>query len=150
MTLQIPRVPSPESTGFHFDAAAVQAHQTRQALAEEIRGTIRTLIASIHIPGYKDTLRKFLDAVEPGSVRDWARLPYVASGPYDKTGTKIGVVCARLSWVIQHFWDVCFDGADYSLCIEESCRDLRAWAVYGIDKCELCGNSRLGYCLRSK
>ncbi len=148
--LKIPIVP-PESTGFHFDAAAVQAHQLRQTLAEEIRETIEVLIKSTYVPGWQGMFYKFRDCVEPGSMRNLSRLPYQASGPNDTSGAKIGCVYARLSWTIQLYWDQCLDGKDNVVQIRTYLFSLRQIAMEGIDKCKQFGNPREGYWLgRSK
>jgi hypothetical protein len=147
--LQIPRVPS-ESSGFHFDAEAVQAHQTRQALAEEIRETIEALVTSTYIPGWQGMFHKFRDCIEPGAVRNLSRLPYQASGSNDTSGTKIGCVYARLSWAIQLYWDQCLDSRDNTALIREYLCDLGQIAAAGIDKGKMLGNLRTGYWLSVK
>jgi hypothetical protein len=143
MTLRLPRVPTPK--GFHFEGVA--EHQLRQALAGEIRETIKTLIASTYVPGWQGMFYKFLDAVEPGTERDDARIPYPALGPNDRRGTKIGCVYARLGWVVKLWYDLCFAGADNAALIREYLADLRSWAAAGFEKCRLAGNPLEGYWL---
>jgi hypothetical protein len=143
MTLRMPSVPAGKPPIF----ADAKAHQTHQALATEIRETIETLLKNTYVPGYIDTLRKYLTAIEPGRVRDPARLPVPSMGPTSRVATNIGCVYARLSWLIQLFWDQVLDGADNTAQIRGYLIDLRAWAVCGIDKCRLVGNPRDGWML---
>jgi hypothetical protein len=143
MTLQMPSIPSGKPSIF----AGAKVHQTRQALAAEIRETIEILLKSTYVPGYTDTLRKYLAAVEPGRVRDPARLPVSSTGPNSKAATKIGCVYARLSFLIQLFWDQVLDKTDNAAQIRGHLADLRAWATCGIDKCRLAGNPQDGYWL---
>jgi len=144
MTLQLPHVP-PVVKGFQFTGVA--EHQTRQALAVEIRQTIEALIKSTYVPGWQSMFYKFIDCIPSGTVRDLARLPYPVQGPNDTAGTKIGVVYARLSFIIQRYWDQCLDGTDNAARIRGYLGDLREIAAYGIDRCRLSGDVRHGYWL---
>ncbi|MEN6534506.1 MAG: hypothetical protein ABFD89_12635 [Bryobacteraceae bacterium] len=142
----MPSVPAPK--GFHFEN--VEAYRTRQALAAEIRETVEALIASTYVSGYLDTLRKYLAAIEPGTVRDFARLPVPASSPCDARGrTNIACVYAKLSFLIQLFWDQALDGTNNAGVIRGHLADLRAWAAHGIDKCVRVGNEREGWTLQA-
>lgn len=143
--LQLPRVP-PVVKGFHFEG--VEAHQLRQTLAAEIRETIEALIKSTYVPGWQSVLYKFRDCVEPGQVRDPARLPYPVAGPNDTAGTKIGCIYARLSWVIQAFWSLCLDNAtENAPRIRGYLEGLHEIAACGIDRCRIEGDVRHGYWL---
>ena len=144
MTLQLPHVP-PVVKGFHFEG--VEQHQLRQTLAAEIRETIEALVRSTYVPGWQGIFYKFRDCIESGRVRDPARLPYQVQGPNDTAGTKIGCVYARLSWVIQAYWDLCLDGKDNAARIRGYLGDLREIATCGIDRCRLSGDVRHGYWL---
>ena len=143
--LQMPRIPQPK--GFRFEN--VEAHQLRQQLAAEIRETIMVLIKSTYIASYADTLYKYADVITPGDVRDHARLPVPSARPNDMrdSRTNIAVVYARLSYLIQLFWDTCLDGTDNATEIRRHLMDLRAIASYGIDRCRRVGNPREGYWL---
>lgn len=144
MPLKMPRIPAPE--GFHFKDVA--GHQLRRALAKEIRETIKILCKSVCVPGYPSTLQKYLAVIEPGAVKDPARLPVPSSGPWDMGGkTNIGCVYARLGWVIQLYWELCLNGANNTRDIRKYLADLRAWAAAGIDKCAHVGSSREGWTL---
>ena len=140
--LQMPRVPSVPKV-----FPNVQAHQLRQALAAEIEECIRALIASTIIPGWIGTLYRFIQCIPPGSVQNLARLPYQAQGPNSTAGTQIGVVYARLSWVIRLYWDLCLGGCDNARVIRQYIDELRKWAACGIEKCRLSGDVRHGYWL---
>ena len=141
--LQMPRIPP--AKGFRFEN--VEAHQLRQQLAAEIRETIMVLIKSTYVPAWQDMFRRFADCIEPGSVRDNARIPYPVTSPNDRHGTQIGCVYARLGWVIKLYWDMHFDGVNNTGLIRGLLADLRAWAARGIDKCKLAGSPRDGYWL---
>lgn len=145
--LQIPHVPSiPKVSGFRFKG--VVEHQTRQALAAEIKETIDALIKSTYIPGYIAGLRRYANIIDPGKIRPWQLLPYKSNGPNDRLGdTKIACVYARLSWVIQMFWNLCLDGADNAVAIRGHLSDLRTWAAAGIDNCKILGSPHDGYWL---
>lgn len=143
MTLQLPRVPAPKS--FRFDGVA--EYQLRQTLAAEIRETVEALIRSTYVPGWQSMYYKFINCLEPGAVRDNARIPYPALGPNDRRGTNIGCVYARLGWIVKLYWDMCFDGADHAVTIRQYLADLRSWAACGVEKCKLAGNPRDGYWL---
>ncbi len=144
MTLQLPHVP-PVVRGFHFEGVA--EHRTRQALAAEIKETIEALIKSTYVPGWQGVFYEFIECISPGTVWNAARLPYPVPGPNDTAGTKIGVVYARLSFVIQAYWSQCLDGADNTARIRGYLGDLREIAAYGIDRCRLSGDVRHGYWL---
>jgi hypothetical protein len=90
---------------------------------------------------------KFINCVEPGAVRDNARIPYPALGPNDRRGTNIGCVYARLGWIVKLYWDMCFDGVNNAGPIRGLLADLRAWAACRIEKCKMVGNPRDGYWL---
>jgi len=143
MMLHIPRVPTVK--GFSF--GNVEAHQTRRALAVEIRATIEALLKSTYAPGWQGMFYKFIDCIEPGRERDLARLPYPSDSPNDRRGTNIGCVYARLSFLIQLYWSQCLDGADNTERVRACLNDLRGWAARGIDKCKMAGNPRDGYWL---
>jgi len=142
--LQIPKVPT-VTKGFHFENVA--AHQLRQDLAVKIRECIMTLIAATYVPNWQGMFYKFIDCIEPGTVKDLARLPYQARGPNDTTGTQIGCVYARLSWIIQLYWVQCLDAVDNTRIIRQYIDDLRKWAIHGIANCRLEGDIRHGYWL---
>ena len=141
--LQMPRIPQPK--GFRFEN--VEAHQLRQQLAAEIRETIMVLIKSTYVPAWQDMFRRFADCIEPGSVRDAARIPYPVMGRSNHATTQIGVIYGVLSGVINLYWNMCFDGADTASEIRGLLADLRSWASCGINKCKLVGNPRDGYYL---
>ena len=141
--LQMPRIPP--AKGFHFEN--VEAHQLRQTLAKEIRETIEVLIKGTYVPGWQSMYYRFIDCIEPGGIRNDARIPYPALGPNDRRGTNIGCVYARLGFIIKLYWDMCFDGVNNTGLIRGLLADLRSWASCGINKCKLVGNPRDGYYL---
>ena len=141
--LQMPRIPQPK--GFRFEN--VEAHQLRQQLAAEIRETIMVLIKSTYVPAWQDMFRRFADCIEPGSVRDNARIPYPVTSPSDRHGTQIGCVYARLGWVLKLYWDTCFDGVNKSPEIHAHLSELRSWAACKIERCKVAGSPRDGYWL---
>ncbi len=145
--LRIPKGPTVRK-GFTF--GNVTQYECKQALALEIKDTITVLAKSVRVPDWRDTFWKFRGCINPGSVRDPARLPYPATGPNDRAGTKIGCVYARLAWAIQLYWDVCLDGVDNAELIRGYLKDLRDWAAFGIDNCKLVGNPREKYWLETR
>jgi len=143
--LNIPIVPA-VTKGFHFEGVA--AHQTRQALAEEIRTLLLDMRKQTVIPSYQEQFTKFIEAINPGSVRPFYRLPYPSSNPNDLRGqTKIAAVYAKLSWLIQLFWDTVLDGKDNADLIRRYLTELRQVSTYGIDCCRLSGDERHGWFL---
>ena len=143
--LNIPIVPA-VTKGFHFEGVA--AHQTRQALAKEIRTLLIDMRKQTVIRGYQEMFTKFIEAIEPGAVRNWSRLPYATAGPNDARGiTKIACIYARLSWIVQLFWDLCFGGKGSAMLLRHYIEDLRRVSAYGIDKCQMAGDERHGFWL---
>jgi len=143
--LNIPIVPA-VTKGFHFEGVA--AHQTRQALAEEIRTLLIDMRKQTVIRGYQEMFTKFIESIEPGTVRNWSRLPYATAGPNDARGTtKIACIYARLSWVVQLYWDLCLDEKDYAGLIRMYVEDLHRVSAYGIDRCQMAGDVRHGFWL---
>lgn len=139
--LQMPRIPP--ATGFHFEG--VQQYRLKQALAQEIRALLHDMRRQTITPGYQDMFLRFIDAIEPGEVRPFNKLPYATPGPNDMRGpTRIACVYARLSWMIQLFWDLCIDGKDNAALIRQYIEDMRRVSVYGIDRCRINGDERHG------
>jgi hypothetical protein len=139
--------PPPTLKGFHFRGVA--AHQLRQDLADEIRSVIKEWAKSIVTPAWLGTLYKFLDCIEPGTVKNSARLPWQAISPNDRVGTKIGCVFSRISWAIQLYWDQCLDGADNAAEIRQYLTDLREWCEH-FGRCVVKGSPKDGHWLEVK
>lgn len=127
-------------------------HQQKNEFNKQIRSIILGFSKVIPRSRNRDLLLKFLDCVNPGKVIDATRLPYIGKKDNAGSESKIACVFAKISWMIQCYWEYCTKGESdwYHIKIDELLNQLQQILTNGLNQYQIQGDFANGFYLEKK
>jgi hypothetical protein len=149
------KIPKPPKRKSKTEFPDPDFHQQKKDFNKQIRGVILKFSKVIPRSRNRDLLLKFLDCVTPGKSIDVTRLPYAVDRPSAKSENKIECVFAKISWVIQKYWEWCEDGKAILECplyqgINEDLTKLQQILTNGLNQYQIRGDFANGFYLERR